>query len=183
MDNFVTIDFETATSFRHSICQVAIVTVIDGKMVNKFESLVRPLNNEYYGRNIAIHCIHPYHTKDAPDFPTVFKNNLLPEIQKVQGLNKYNEPYMVAHNSGFDRSVMGKALEQYRLNEIGIIEICSPSVWACTHQIYRQKGFESTKLNVLCQHYNIPLQHHNAASDTLACTFLYLKHLAEMSNL
>lgn len=179
-NNFVAIDYETATSFRHSICQVAIVTVIDGKIVNKFQSFVKPHNNEYNGRNIAIHGIHPYHTKNSPTYDLIFKNHILPEIEKVRNLNEFTDPYMVAHNAGFDRSVFNKALEFYKLNEIGIIEHGSATRWQCTHQLYRNKGFESTKLNILCNHFNIPLIHHNALSDTLACTYLYLKHLKEL---
>lgn len=178
--NFVAIDFETSTSYRHSVCQVACVTVIDGKIVNKFSSLVRPLDNEYNGRNIAIHGIHPYHTKDAKSFPEVFNSLILPEIRKVQALVNFTDKYLVAHNAGFDRSVMSKALEFYKLNEIGIVEILSPSVWSCTHLLYRGKGFETTKLNILCEHFKIPLQHHDALSDAYACTYLYLKHLKDL---
>lgn len=183
LSNFVAIDYETSTSYRHSICQVAIVTVIGGKIVNKFSTNVRPPNNEYNQRNIAIHGIHPYHTKDSPSYDTVFLKHILPEIEKVRKLNDFNVPYMVAHNAGFDRSVFNKSLEYFKLNEIGVIEHGSASVWACTHQLYVKKGFESTKLNILCKHFSIPLQHHNALSDTLACTYLYLRHLIELNQI
>lgn len=179
-NNFITIDFETSTSFRHSICQVACVTVIDGQIENKFESLVRPEGNIYNGRNIAIHGIHPYHTQNAKSYPEVFNNLILPELEKVKKLVDFNVPFIIAHNAGFDRSVFNKALEHYKLNEIGIVEFGSASLWDCTHQLYKRKGFEITKLNVLCEHFNIPLVHHNALSDSIACAKLYLKHLQEI---
>lgn len=182
MNNFVSIDYETATPFRHSICQVAIVTVINGKIVNKFQSLVKPENNKYSGRNISIHGINPKQTINAPDYRTVFNDYLLPEFEKVSKLNDTGEPYIVAHNAGFDRSVFNKALEYYRLNEIGIIEHGLKATWNCTHQLYKGKGFEKTKLNILCDHFGIPLRHHDASSDTLACTVLYLKHLKDIEN-
>lgn len=46
MDNFVAIDFETANSFRSSICSIGLVVVLDKVIVEKFYSLVKPIPNE-----------------------------------------------------------------------------------------------------------------------------------------
>lgn len=47
MLNFAAIDFETANNERSSVCSVGIIIVRDGKIVNKFYSLIKP-EPEYY---------------------------------------------------------------------------------------------------------------------------------------
>ena len=47
MNNFAAIDFETANNERSSVCSVGIVVVRDGKIVDKFYSLIKP-EPEYY---------------------------------------------------------------------------------------------------------------------------------------
>lgn len=177
--DFVTIDFETATSFRHSVCQVAVTTVINSEIVDTFSELVKPFKNEYNGRNIAIHGIHPYHTKDAKSFKQIYEQKIRPAILRVQ--NNQN-PFIIAHNAGFDRSVFNKALQFNKLTDFEDVTFGIDKFWYCTHQLYRRKGFESTKLNVLCNHFGIPLVHHNAGSDSIACAKLMIKHIEE-SNL
>ena len=43
--DFIAIDFETANHRRHSACAVGIVTVRDGKVVDRFSTLIRPRNH------------------------------------------------------------------------------------------------------------------------------------------
>ncbi len=47
MKDFAAIDFETANRCRSSICSVGIVIVREGRIVDKFYSLVRPIPNYY----------------------------------------------------------------------------------------------------------------------------------------
>ena len=47
MQDFAAIDFETANNERSSVCSVGIVIVRDGKIVDKFYSLIKP-EPEYY---------------------------------------------------------------------------------------------------------------------------------------
>ena len=47
MQDFAAIDFETANNERSSVCSVGIVIVCDGKIVDKFYSLIKP-EPEYY---------------------------------------------------------------------------------------------------------------------------------------
>lgn len=66
MDNFVAIDFETANSFRSSICSIGLVVVLDKVIVEKFYSLVKPIPNEYNKYCINVHGITEKDTEDAP---------------------------------------------------------------------------------------------------------------------
>lgn len=72
---------------------------------------------------------------------------------------------VVAHNGfGFDFPVLNKTLDYYNL----------PTPYYnkfCTYRIYK------SNLANLCQEHNIPLNHHDALSDAIACAELYLRSL------
>ena len=161
--NFTTIDFETATGKRNSACAIGIVTVKNGKISEKFHSLIRPPGNEYFGMNIAVHGIRPTDTVSAPTF-----TELYPKIK-----TRLKNRTLVAHNEVFARSVLQRTMEHYALNynELGL-----PDRWECTMRIYKAKGFVPYKLNACCERLGITLQHHEALSDAVACAELYLRH-------
>lgn len=80
---------------------------------------------------------------------------------------------LAAHNAVFDLSVLKSCLEDY-----GIFWKKSAR-YLCTVQIGRRvlPGM-SHKLDVLCDHYGIFLDHHNAASDSEACAKILLQYIA-----
>jgi len=83
MEDFVAIDFETATGYRNSACSVALVTVKDGVIVDEFYELFQPPNNEYWNQNIRIHRITPEMTATLPSFGffyTDIKERLLGKV-------------------------------------------------------------------------------------------------------
>ena len=45
MENFTAIDFETAQGYRWSICQVGLIRVENGIIINELNLLVQPPNN------------------------------------------------------------------------------------------------------------------------------------------
>ena len=164
MENFVAIDFETATGDRNSACAVAIVTVEEGIIVEEYSQLIQPPSNDYTWRNIQVHGIRPNDTVNSPSFSEVY-----PELHK-----RLTGKTVVAHNEAFDRSVMQKSMESY---DIPYADLGCEEEWVCTVKKYRANGFKSAALNVLCDHFEIKLQHHDALSDARACAKLYLKLL------
>jgi DNA polymerase-3 subunit epsilon len=161
MDNFVSIDFETATGFSHSACSVGLVEVQNGVVVDEFYSLIQPPNNEYWWKNISVHKIRPTDTVNSKTFDKVF-----PDL-----IARLNGKIIVAHNESFDRSVLKKSMAFYGLQ---YEDFHLPEKWECTMRIYRKKGFTSASLSACCSVMNIPLNHHNAMSDAVACAKLYL---------
>ena len=160
--NFTAIDFETATGKRSSACAVGIVTVENGEITEEYFSLIQPPGNEYFGMNIAVHGIRPQDTLAAPNFASLF-----PDVKKrLQGRT------LVAHNEVFDRSVLKRTMEHYRL-DYAQLELSDR--WECTMRLYKAKGFVPYKLNACCERLNIPLQHHEALSDAIGCAQLYLR--------
>ena len=72
MLNFAAIDFETANNERSSVCSVGIVIVRDGKIVDKFYSLIKP-DPEYYNYWCSQgHGLSLDDTMEAPVFPDVW---------------------------------------------------------------------------------------------------------------
>ena len=157
-NSFVAIDFETALN--HHICSVGIVTVESGMIVEEYHALIKPPHNEYHWRNIEVHGIRPEHTAKAPSFLNAYA-----EIEK-RLLNRT----VVAHNESFDRSVLRRSIEDYRLaTPLDLL-----LKWECTMKIYRAKGYKPAKLSSCCGVHNIELKHHDALSDARACAKLYL---------
>ena len=159
--NFVAIDFETATGYQHSACAIGIVSVENGVIVDEFQALIQPPDNEYWWQNINVHGIRPSDTIQAPTFDEIY-----PEIRKrIKGKK------VVAHNESFDRNVMIKSMGYYQLD---YLDLELPNRWECTVKIYRAKGFVSAKLDICCREMGISLNHHEALSDARACAKLYL---------
>ena len=90
MENFAAVDFETANDTRSSVCSVGVVR--DGKIVDKFYSLINPFPNCYEDWATDIHGLTRSDIDSAPIFPDVW--------EKIEPLIK-GLP-LVAHNKQFD---------------------------------------------------------------------------------
>ena len=162
MKNFAAIDFETATGSRDSACAVGIVTVENGKIVDEYHTLIKPPDNDYSWRNIEVHGITPRDTENVKTF-----DKLYPEIKK-----RLQDKIIIAHNESFDRSVLKKTMESFKLD---YSELNIADKWECTMKMCRANGrYPSGKLNECCAVDNIKLNHHEALSDTRGCALLYL---------
>ena len=73
MKNFTAIDFETASGYRNSICQVGLVRVENGIITKEVNLLVQPPNNFYWNRFTDIHGIAAKDTINAPTFDQVWQ--------------------------------------------------------------------------------------------------------------
>ena len=154
-DTFTAIDFETAHGKRWSICQVGLVRYESGVVTKQLSILVQPPDNYYWSRFIDIHGIDPAMTATAPTFDLVWPQ-IVPFIQGQQ---------VVAHNGfGFDFQCLSQTLAYYGME-------VPEYTGHCTYRIYRDN------LASLCRQYAIPLNHHDALSDSLACAELFKIHL------
>ena len=102
--------------------------------------------------------------KNAPTFAEVW-DKISSYLQDVQ--------FLIAHNAPFDRRVWLACLKYANLTT-------SKRPFLCTLKGAR-KGLSLTSksLNNICEQLHIPLNHHNAASDALACAKIYL-HLRSL---
>jgi DNA polymerase-3 subunit epsilon len=155
MNTFTAIDFETAQPKRNSVCQIGMVRYENGKIVETYNQLIQPPDNFYWGRFTDIHGISPQDTRYAPLFPEVWE-----DVKRwLDGQN------VVAHNGAFDFNVLSQTLTHYDLAQIEYKQ-------HCTYKIFK------SKLNILCNTYGIPLNHHDALSDAIACGELFKIHLS-----
>lgn len=160
MENtYTAIDFETAHGKRWSICQVGIVRYEAGAIVQQLSLLVQPPDNFYWGRFTDIHGIDAAMTIIAAPFDKLWPQ-IVPFIQGQQ---------VVAHNGfGFDFQCLNQTLDYYGL-------AVPDYTGHCTYRIY------GDNLASLCYQHAIPLNHHDALSDALACGELFKMHLAKTS--
>ena len=156
---FVAIDFETANRFRNSACAIGVVRVEEGVVRRVFTQLIRPPKLDF--EFTYIHGIGPQDVQEAPTYNTLH-TEILELLEGAQ--------FIAAHNAPFDASVMRSLCSYWGL--------CAPDLpWACTVKIARKAwGLFPTKLPDVCQHLNIPLQHHDATSDALACAKIVLAY-------
>lgn len=159
MEKIVAIDFETANYHAYSAIAVG-VTVIEGREIRESRSwLIRPPSFWFVPAFIDIHGIEPDDVRDAPTFGELW-SDLAPYLQGAK---------LLAHNAAFDRRVLDATAGYYDIDP-------PPAEWICTLAIARQKwpDLPRHKLNIVCEHLNIPLNHHDAESDALAAAKIYL---------
>ncbi|AOW11400.1 3'-5' exonuclease [Flavobacterium gilvum] len=157
-NTFTAIDFETATGYRNSICQIGLVRIENGIIVKEANILVQPPDNYYWSRFTDIHGISSNNTANAPAFDQVWYQ-IVPYIENQN---------VVAHNGfGFDFPVLDKTLNHYNLPIPDYNKFC-------TYKIYR------SNLANLCREHNISLNHHNALSDARACGELFFRYLKKL---
>ena len=158
--DFITLDFETATSQRHSPCEIGLTFVKNSQIIETKTWLIKPIKKEYVGFNIYIHGITPKNTADKPEFNEIW-TELKPLIENQ---------FLIAHNAGFDISVLRRTLELYKLPFPTLNYSCSyifsKKVW---------EGLPAYDLKTLCKVNNIPLKHHRAGADSKATAELALK--------
>jgi DNA polymerase-3 subunit epsilon len=155
MNTFTAIDFETATGYRNSICQIGLVRIENGITSKEINLLVQPPGNFYWNQFSDVHGILSKKTNNAPNFNQIWQI-IQPFIENQN---------VVAHNGfGFDFPVLKKTLQHFNLPIPNYNKIC-------TYKIYK------SNLSNLCKQHNILLNHHDALSDAKACAELYLRSL------
>lgn len=161
--SFVAIDFETATRYGNSICQVGIAKVEKGEIVSASVYLVQPPRNEYEQRNISIHGITPDDTVDCEDFAAQWREICYDMECKIA----------VSHNSSFDMTVLRKTFDYYQLDYPQMPFFCSLRL--AKKVIIDCMNYQ---LPTVCEKLGIPFEHHHdAKADAVACAKVFLECL------
>lgn len=156
----VAIDFETSAKSGPCACAVGMTKIENGGISRKFYSLIKPPSQE-----IMFSEVHGLYWDDLKDAPTF--SELWPEISEfISGAQ-----FLVAHNAAFDQNVLQE---------------CCAANWhaipatpfLCTLRGARAKlKLDNYRLSTVAEHFKIPLTHHHAASDAIACAKIYLELL------
>lgn len=161
--SFVGIDFETLYPQRVSACSVGMVKYIDGEIVDRFYTLIRP-PFDYPGKcgNVLtwIHGLTEDMVKDARTFEEV-----LPEMESfVDGLP------LVAHNACVERACIRDASAYYgvetKLDFENIYDTLPLSRQAEAKFGISEEGPGTHQLDTVCKRFGISgNNHHNALAD------------------
>lgn len=162
--SFVALDFETANKRSESACAIGVAVVRDGVLEQSFERLIRPPSADFSEWNFRVHGIHWNHVKNEPDFATVW-SSIRPLVADA--------PYFVAHNAGFDQSVLMACCEYYNVAPPSQGFVCTIEAASSVWQL------DSYKLSRLCQFLGIPLTHHRAQSDAEGCARVLLQAMRD----
>lgn len=157
--NFIAIDFETANTYRSSICSIGVAIVENGKLVGSHHILVKPSPNHYDSFNTYLHGISDNDTKNEKTFKQQWK-----ELEKY-----FHKRTLVAHNASFDCSVLRFTLDCSKLNY-------PDSDYHCTYRLAKELlPLVSFRLDDVSRHFKIKLKHHNAESDAQASALIALR--------
>ena len=157
MSTFVAIDFETANSRSDSACAVGLAAGCEGRIVLSRAYLIRPPTGRF--TFTGLHGLDWDKVRDAPTFV-----ELWPTLHGWLDRAKF----LAAHNASFDRRVLHACCRRYRLRP-------PRTPFTCTVQLARaQWGIRPTRLPDVCRRLRIPLRHHDAGEDALACARIVL---------
>lgn len=153
----IALDFETADRGADSACALGLVRIEHGRVADSFYSLIRPPRRRVYFTEI--HGITWNMVKDCPSF-----GELWPTLTEF--LN--GADFLAAHNASFDRRILRGCCEAAQLTTPAIPFLCT------VKGARRGLNLPHNKLNDVCEHLGIELNHHNAESDALASAQIYL---------
>jgi DNA polymerase III, epsilon subunit and related 3''-5'' exonucleases len=154
--DFTAIDFETANSSSASACSVGLVKVRAGRVVDSAYWLIRPPagHDEFVEWNTRIHGIRAADVAGAASWQAQ-----LPELVAFA-----DGDILVAHNAGFDTSVIRGGCAATGVD-------CPDFDYLCSLQVARKTyNLDSYRLPVAAMAAGFEdFQHHNALADSEAC--------------
>lgn len=157
---FITLDFETANRDRTSACELGLTFVENGVVGETKSWLIRPRPNDFDYFNVLMHGIRPELVRDEPEFDVVW-NEVKPLLEGQ---------FVIAHNAGFDMSVLRKTLEQFAIPLPSLEYTCS---YIFSKRVW--EGLPSYGLRELCSMNSIDFKHHRAGPDSRATAQLALR--------
>lgn len=157
--DYVTIDFETANTYRNSACSVGLVRFSDGRECGSVSSLIRPARMYFIPEwTRDIHHISYDDVRGKPQFPEVWETLVMPFLAEKPGTP------LVAHNAQFDMSVIAACCAYYGMPIPDIRYFDSLKVARKTWPEY-----ECHRLTSLGECFGISYSAHDALDDARTC--------------
>jgi DNA polymerase III subunit epsilon len=158
--NFVAIDVETANADCSSICQIGIVKILNGVVVDEWKSYIDP-EDIFNNINSHIHGISYHQVKDAPKLNQI-----------ADHLNGYLDKTITICHTHFDRVALQQAYDKYGLIIPDITWLDTARVARRTWSKYAWSGYG---LSNICKDLEYKYQSHDALEDAKAAAFVLLK--------
>lgn len=152
--NAIAIDFETANRHPSSACSLGMAFIENGRVTGHRAWPIRPAPFYFDPFHTAIHKIRQEDVQNAPTFA-----QLWPELCAY-----FDHAIVVAHNAAFDIGVLESSLRYYGLPIPSLRVLCTLRL----SQSALPK-LPSHRLDAVSRLLDIPLVHHQAESDALAC--------------
>ncbi len=156
-DPFVAIDFEIANARHDSACAVGLAACSGGRVEQSRSYLIRPP-----GKRFTFSGLHGLSWQDVREAPTFA--DLWPTLRGWLAPARF----VAAHNAKFDRRVLNACCARWRLRPPRRRFVCTVEL------AHRRWPFASARLPDVCRRLGIPLRHHDAGSDALACARIVL---------
>lgn len=164
--NFLAFDFETANREPSSVCALGIAYFENSQLVFSKEWKIKPTPNYFLKEFTEIHGFSKESNNDSPTFDLIWH-----EIKPY-----FENKLLVAHNVSFDINCLSAVLSAYNLENINYKYVCTLS------NSRKNLALNSYNLPSVSSYFNIPLNHHNAESDAIACGTILIG-LAELSKI
>jgi DNA polymerase-3 subunit epsilon len=164
MSRYLALDFETANRMRGSACALAVTTVVDDQVTDRWSTLIDP-EAPFESMNSHIHGLTEVDVQGAPTFGDI--------ADILQGLLADSE-VVVAHSAAFDIQVMRASAARYD------VELPDFS-FACTRVFARRwfPGWPSYALTYCTNQLGIDdalgRDHHNPTWDAEAAAMIALE--------
>ncbi|KAB1643272.1 exonuclease domain-containing protein [Gulosibacter chungangensis] len=154
--DFVAIDFETANRSPASACQVGLIRIRDGKVVDSEDWLIQPPegHNAFAPFNVKLHGISAARVRTAPDWP----NTLGRILDFVRG------DVLVAHNAPFDMGVLVAATRACHMQVPQLRYFCSLRLARKSYALPSYSLPNASRAAGYTLH-----NHHDALADAEAC--------------
>lgn len=161
---FNAIDVETANNDRASICQIGIVHVENGVIVDTWKSYVNP-EDWFDPWIVEIHGISEELVAASPTVPELYE-----DLQ-----DRLGDATLVSHTA-FDRVSLESAMQKYELNVLQVNWLDSSTVARRTWKKFSKRGYG---LRNVANDLGIEFNHHDALEDALAAAQILLKAITE----
>ena len=155
MNEFITIDFETAVYAPNSAISVGLVRYRDWQPMDTYYSLIRPPRLYIRPDFTDIHGLTVDDVRDAPSFACIWER----EAREFIG-----GTILAAHNAAFDMRVLRATLEHYEIPVPVISYFCS---YILSKRVWPE--FYSHSLVNLAKQFDIHYNAHNALDDAMTC--------------
>lgn len=151
--NFLALDVETANPDLSSICQIGIITFVDGEPRNAWSSLINPL--DYFDTtNMHIHGITPQDVRRAPTWKHV--------AEQVRAITA--DQTVVTHGS-FDRTALTRVCAKHDTPPLNCrwLDTCM-----VVRRTWEEVAYSGYGLAAMAHRLGITFNHHDAAEDATA---------------
>jgi len=160
VQDFVSIDVETANADMASLCQIGIASYVNGQLADEWSSLVNP-EDDFDWINVSIHGIDEDTVASAPTYPDVYQC----VVERLQG-------NIVVSHTHFDRLAINRVQAKYGTPDIKANWLDSARI---ARRTWSECAWSGYGLKSVCEIIGYQFKHHDALEDAKAAGQIVLE--------